>query len=111
MLLVIHAFPTNIQFTWTDINNTCTLILVNCIYCVLQAAQLPDLLATSGDYLRLWRLNDSDVRQECMLNNVSIHVQYTCTCTCNIQYSIHVHVIVTLYSTVYSIYSAVYMYM
>ncbi|XP_019850450.1 PREDICTED: DDB1- and CUL4-associated factor 7-like isoform X2 [Amphimedon queenslandica] len=31
--------------------------------------QLPDLVATSGDYLRLWRINGSDVRQECMLNN------------------------------------------
>jgi len=28
-------------------------------------------VATSGDYLRLWRVTDSDVRQECMLNNVS----------------------------------------
>jgi len=34
-----------------------------------QTGQLPDLVATSGDYLRLWRVTDSDVRQECMLNN------------------------------------------
>ncbi len=37
----------------------------------LQTGQLPDLVATAGDYLRLWRVTDSDVRQECMLNNVS----------------------------------------
>ena len=36
-----------------------------------QTAQLPDLVATSGDYLRLWRVNESQIRQECMLNNVS----------------------------------------
>ena len=37
-----------------------------------QTAQLPDLVATSGDYLRLWRVTESQVRQECMLNNVSL---------------------------------------
>ena len=36
----------------------------------MQAGQLPDLVATAGDYLRLWRVTDSEVRQECMLNNV-----------------------------------------
>ena len=39
--------------------------------CHTQLGHMPDLLATSGDYLRLWRVNDSDIRQECMLNNVS----------------------------------------
>ena len=39
-----------------------------------QTAQLPDLVATSGDYLRLWRVNESQVRQECMLNNVSSRI-------------------------------------
>ncbi|VDO97496.1 unnamed protein product [Schistosoma mattheei] len=30
----------------------------------------PDLLATSGDYLRVWRINeDSEVKNECLLNN------------------------------------------
>ncbi|XP_076825999.1 DDB1- and CUL4-associated factor 7 [Clavelina lepadiformis] len=29
----------------------------------------PDLLATSGDYLRLWRVSDSETRLECLLNN------------------------------------------
>lgn len=37
-----------------------------------QVGGLPDLVATSGDYLRLWKVSDNDVRQECMLNNVSI---------------------------------------
>lgn len=31
----------------------------------------PDLLATSGDYLRVWRSNESETRLECLLNNVS----------------------------------------
>ena len=30
----------------------------------------PDLLATSGDYLRVWRACDSETRLECLLNNV-----------------------------------------
>lgn len=29
----------------------------------------PDLLATSGDYLRIWRASDNDTKMECMLNN------------------------------------------
>lgn len=34
----------------------------------------PDLLATSGDYLRVWKVGDSgETRLECLLNNVSIH--------------------------------------
>ncbi|UXI18481.1 hypothetical protein NH340_JMT04424 [Sarcoptes scabiei] len=33
-------------------------------------SNLPDLLATSGDYLRIWRFNnDNDVTMECLLNN------------------------------------------
>lgn len=32
----------------------------------------PDLLATSGDYLRVWRATDNETRLECLLNNVSI---------------------------------------
>ncbi|KAH9521669.1 DDB1 and CUL4 associated factor wap [Dermatophagoides farinae] len=33
-------------------------------------ANLPDLLATSGDYLRIWRLNqDNESTMECLLNN------------------------------------------
>ena len=36
------------------------------------ATHYPDLLATSGDYLRLWRVGaGGEVHQECMLNNVS----------------------------------------
>lgn len=30
----------------------------------------PDLLATSGDYLRVWRSSDTETRLECLLNNV-----------------------------------------
>ena len=29
----------------------------------------PDLLATSGDYLRVWRAGEPETRQECLLNN------------------------------------------
>ena len=36
-----------------------------------QKGVYPDLVATSGDYLRVWRVSDSDVRLECLLNNVS----------------------------------------
>jgi WD repeat-containing protein 68 len=32
----------------------------------------PDLLATSGDYLRVWRAGDTETRLECLLNNVFI---------------------------------------
>ncbi|KAG5346452.1 DCAF7 factor, partial [Acromyrmex charruanus] len=31
--------------------------------------QLPDLLATSGDYLRVWRAAEPETRLECVLNN------------------------------------------
>lgn len=34
-----------------------------------QTGSLPDLLATSGDYLRIWRVSDNEARQECLLNN------------------------------------------
>ena len=37
---------------------------------LLQKGVYPDLLATSGDYLRLWRVNENDTRLECLLNNV-----------------------------------------
>uniref|UniRef100_A0A8C8EPD3 DDB1-and CUL4-associated factor 7 n=1 Tax=Oncorhynchus tshawytscha TaxID=74940 RepID=A0A8C8EPD3_ONCTS len=29
----------------------------------------PDLLATSGDYLRIWRVSETETRLECLLNN------------------------------------------
>lgn len=32
-------------------------------------ATRPDLLATTGDYLRVWRINDDGVKMECLLNN------------------------------------------
>ncbi len=36
-----------------------------------QKGVFPDLLATSGDYLRVWRAGESETRLECLLNNVS----------------------------------------
>ena len=43
------------------------------LICLLhfQKGVFPDLLATSGDYLRVWRAGESDTRLECLLNNVS----------------------------------------
>ena len=59
-----------------------------------QTAQLPDLVATSGDYLRLWRVNESQVRQECMLNNVSSVAAFGVHLLCHILsgYSLLFHV-------------------
>lgn len=37
----------------------------------MQKGVFPDLMATSGDYLRVWRVGDSETRLECLLNNVS----------------------------------------
>jgi DDB1- and CUL4-associated factor 7 len=34
------------------------------------AAREKDLLATTGDYLRLWRVTPDDTKLECLLNNV-----------------------------------------
>ena len=39
---------------------------------IQQKGGYPDLVATSGDYLRVWRVSDSEVRLECLLNNVRI---------------------------------------
>jgi hypothetical protein len=36
-----------------------------------QKGVFPDLLATSGDYLRVWRAGEPETRLECVLNNVS----------------------------------------
>ena len=45
----------------------------NALYHYLsQKGGYPDLVATSGDYLRVWRVSDSDVRLECLLNNVRL---------------------------------------
>jgi WD repeat-containing protein 68 len=42
-------------------------------------AKEKDLLATTGDYLRLWSVHaDGDVRQECVLNTASAGVQSDC---------------------------------
>lgn len=41
---------------------------------LLQKGVYPDLLATSGDYLRVWKCNsDSETRLETLLNNVSTY--------------------------------------
>ena len=37
---------------------------------IFQKGVFPDLLATSGDYLRVWRVNEAETRLECLLNNV-----------------------------------------
>lgn len=41
------------------------------IVVALQKGAFPDLMATSGDYLRVWRVGDSETRLECLLNNAS----------------------------------------
>ena len=48
-------------------------MIISCV----QTGSLPDLLATSGDYLRIWRVSDNEARQECLLNNVSIYTMYS----------------------------------
>jgi hypothetical protein len=35
----------------------------------MSTSSLSDLLATSGDYLRVWRAGEPDTRLECVLNN------------------------------------------
>lgn len=39
-----------------------------------QKGVFPDLLATSGDYLRVWRAGEPETRLECVLNNVRVSV-------------------------------------
>jgi len=51
------------------------------LYCathvMLQKGVFPDLLATSGDYLRVWRVTgETETRLECLLNNVSHKLQH-----------------------------------
>lgn len=41
-------------------------------FVIFQKGVFPDLLATSGDYLRIWRAGEPETRLECILNNVSI---------------------------------------
>ena len=49
----------------------------------IQTGTLPDLLATSGDYLRTWRVSDNEARQECLLNNVCEFVYYLIAIKCS----------------------------
>jgi hypothetical protein len=39
---------------------------------LLKKGTFPDLLATSGDYLRVWQTSDNGTRLECLLNNVNL---------------------------------------
>ena len=50
-----------------------TFFIHNFLGIVFQKGVFPDLLATSGDYLRVWRVGDTETRLECLLNNVSIN--------------------------------------
>lgn len=45
----------------------CSLIF---LIVITQKGVFPDLLATSGDYLRIWKAGEPDTRLECLLNNV-----------------------------------------
>lgn len=56
-----------LQFSVPHRQNSC---LCGCWINFQQKGVYPDLVATSGDYLRVWRVSDSDVRLECLLNNV-----------------------------------------
>jgi len=40
---------------------------------LLKKGTFPDLLATSGDYLRVWQTSDNGTRLECLLNNVKTY--------------------------------------
>jgi WD repeat-containing protein 68 len=42
------------------------------IFRLLKKGTFPDLLATSGDYLRVWQTSDNGTRLECLLNNVKL---------------------------------------
>ena len=43
------------------------------VFSCWQHCSYPDLLATTGDYLRLWRVQeDGETKQECFLNNVCL---------------------------------------
>jgi len=48
------------------------------LFLALQKGVFPDLLATSGDYLRVWRVtSETETRLECLLNNVCDYL-YVC---------------------------------
>jgi WD repeat-containing protein 68 len=42
------------------------------LFFLLKKGTFPDLLATSGDYLRVWQTSDNGTRLECLLNNVKL---------------------------------------
>lgn len=62
-LLQIHSITFFLLIAW------CLYMFVMLV--MLQKGVFPDLLATSGDYLRVWRvLGETETRLECLLNNV-----------------------------------------
>ena len=67
-----------------------------------QPGPQPDLLGTSGDYLRIWKVSDGEARLECMLNNVRTGcttgmvvgvrcVRVTCSISTNMDKHVYVH--------------------
>lgn len=50
---------------------TCLVVMEITFFLSIQKGGYPDLLATSGDYLRVWRVSENESRLECLLNNVS----------------------------------------
>lgn len=49
----------------------CLVVMEITFFLSIQKGGYPDLLATSGDYLRVWRVSENESRLECLLNNVS----------------------------------------
>jgi WD repeat-containing protein 68 len=74
-----HPYPTT-KIMWIP-DSVCRLIIcflqgifnMELIIFYSQKGVYPDLLATSGDYLRVWRV-DTETRIECLLNNVIIRL-------------------------------------
>lgn len=74
-----HPYPTTKIMWIPDSVNYYTLIIyfsfkITYLWVIFQKGVFPDLLATSGDYLRIWRAGEPETRLECILNNVSIYV-------------------------------------
>lgn len=73
-----HPYPTTkIMWIPDSVSYYTFFILKLLIKCVIfQKGVFPDLLATSGDYLRIWRAGEPETRLECILNNVSVYIYY-----------------------------------
>jgi len=62
---------------------TCQLLCSLLSRVVSQKGVFPDLLATSGDYLRVWRVaSETETRLECLLNNVCGQLMYILLMCC-----------------------------